>query len=405
MQKILEHIAKEIDDFLNQRDNLVLVLHCTDNEAGLIVKLIDDVDNARQAEAFFKFSDDFVILQAYADVVIEKLLLQHRTANKHLKEEHIAPLDPIPTETLSPELSPILRLGNAIQYTRSLRIDNTANNVCWVLFPLSINNIDEYKEFVSVFSPQRGLNEKMQGLRLIFRGVSLNKGETSPFKNLRRVQTYSADISPEAIQKSLNEAAEDESLSDDDRAQSLLQLALIDAAHQRDEKALEHLRYLLGYYQGTKNHTLETIVISSAADIYRKQGDLEKATHVYETAIPPAIESKTPILFYNISRSLADIEFEKKNYPLSEKYYEQCVIISEKILNEEGKAAALEQQGLCAHLQKEKKRAIETWILGLTFCKKMEMEENYKSIKDKLQTIESSVENNLKQTIKKALES
>lgn len=376
MKKLVENLVSEVNTFVEQRNNLVMLLACTDNEVGLVMKIIEDIEKVSPSDAYFFFTDDFIELEPYVGVIIERLSQQRKIANEEANKEnlehHIAP---IPEKLKGHELPAIQRMGQAMVYTRSLVPSVGVHNVIWVISPQTISNREAYHQLVASFSPKGGISDGMQGVRIIFRDLPDSQKKSPYLADLSRIQFNQIDMGSEAIQVSLEETIEDESLSDEERVSALLQNAMIDSAHGRTDSAYEHFKYLLGYYQYTKNHALQAVVINAVGDIYRQKNEFDKAIHVYETAISPAVESKSAAVLNNVVINLANTEFDGGNFSLAEQYYGQVDQLSSKMLYADGKISALNRQAECAIQQDSWERAIQIWEKTADFCRHSEFEE------------------------------
>jgi len=237
------------------------------------------------------------------------------------------------------------------------------------LYPQNIQNRKQWHELISSFAPVNGIQDGMQGLRIIFRDLP-DTIELSPqMSDLPRIQFDLADMSPDAIDEALEETINDDSASDDQRFNAMLQQAMIDVAHSRLDRAYDSFKYMLGYYQKMKNYAVQAVIINSVGDIYRRKNELDKAHHVFETATEPSIKANSATVLHNTTLNLAESEFNRSNFPESEKYYEQVDLLATKMLYADGKIHALNQKAECAIQQNEWDRAILAWEDAATFCR------------------------------------
>jgi len=226
------------------------------------------------------------------------------------------------------------------------------------MFPQQIDDRTAYLGLVSSLVPWQGIQPWMQGLRLIFRD------ETAPAAQLAkapRVRFSGVNLGPDAMEDSIAEDVEDEALPDEQRMQSLLSLATLDYAHSRTPDALAKYEILLGYYQKTENLMMQAVVINSMGDIYHRMGDLDKAQHWYECAVPPAVEAKQPAVMATVSKNLGDVAYKRQQYPEAEQYYDGLDKLAAHLLDVETKIRALEWRGLSQERQRAYDRAVGSW--------------------------------------------
>jgi tetratricopeptide (TPR) repeat protein len=361
MRKLLDRIQKTIEDFVEQRDDLVLVFSCSDEDAPLLLKIVQDVEQANSTDAFLLFADEFVEPEAYVSLAIDRLREQLQIANDWLAEQGRSPLPATPETLDDVRLSPIQRLGQAMTYARNLVPKEGGHRLIWAMFPQRIQDREAYAKLMSAFAPRQGLRPGMQRLRIIFRDQCGTEELSPELVNAPRFRFSNVDISPDALQQALREEVEDEELPDERRMSALLQYTLIDSAHGRRQEALTHLKLLLGYYQHTDNDVLHALVLAAIADIFYREKDIEKAIHWYECAVPVAIKSKSPVVFHSAVSNLADIAFERQEYERGEKLYDAADQLAGKMLYAEGMARARERRGLCQEHQHAYDRAVESW--------------------------------------------
>ena len=373
MRKLIEKIQNGLEDFIEQRDNLVMIVSCDDNDAPLVLKIVSDLEQADATDVYLLFADDFVAPDPYVSVTIERLREQHKIANEWLVEQGRKPLPPIPKKLTDETRSPAQRLGDAIMYARSLLPKEGGHRLIWVMFPQQIKDRKSYIELTSIFIPWRGLQPWMRGIRFIFRDEPETECFMPELVKAPRARIMSVDMSPDAIQASLKDEVEDEELPDEQRMTALLQNAMLEAAHGHTEEAMAQYNILLGHYQHTNNHVLQALVLNAIGDIYNRANNFEKAQHWYECAVPPAVESKSPVMLHTVVRNLADLAFRNNQHETAEQLYNYADQLAGKMLYAEGMAQARERRGLIQERLKAYKEAIDSWERAAQLCRNTEM--------------------------------
>jgi len=361
MLKLIEEIKQSIESFVEQRDDLVMIIPCSNNDAAMLLKFIQDVEQANSTDLFLLFADDFIDAESFVTSAIAHLQAEHDIAVDWQLQHKATPLASIPDNLNDNTISPVRRLGLAMIYARSLLPNDGGHRVVWVMFPQVIHDRDAYLDFVSAFIPNHGLNSGLRQLRMIFRDQPDTKSFAPTLFSVSRVCIKSFDLGPNAIQKALQDEVEDDDLPVEQRMQALLQNALIDGAHGRHLDALNQFWVLLGHYQQSNNSTLQAVVINAVADVYRLDGRFDKAQHFYECAIPPAIESKSVVVFHSAVRNLADLAFEGQRYGDASELYGHASELAGKMLYAEGRITAFQQRGICQAAQEDSHAAIQSW--------------------------------------------
>ena len=361
MRKLIDRIQVSIENFVEQRDDFVMIMACSDNDAPLVLKIVQDVEQAGASDVFLLFADDFVATGPYVAVAIERLRQQHKLVNDWLTEQGRDLFPPVPDRLDDPQFSPIKRLEQAMMYARSLLPKGGDHRLIWTMFPPTIHDRKAYLDLVASFAAWRGVKPGMRGLRIIFRDGTDTAGFMPALASAPRLRIKSVDMGPEAIQAALKEEAEDEALPDERRMAALLQQALLDSAHGRTQQALTQFKVLLGYYQHTQTYALQALVLNAIGDIFHRTNDLKNACHWYECAVPLAVKSESPVLFHAAVSNLADIAFKRAEYGRAEQLYDAADQLAGKMLYAEGMVHARERRGLSLEYQRAYERAVQSW--------------------------------------------
>jgi len=243
------------------------------------------------------------------------------------------------------------------------------HRLVWALFPASINDRPLYHRFLSGLFPSHGIRPWMAGLRLIVRDEAKLGQGAADLSLLPLTRKYPVDFGPAALEKALANEAENESIPDEERMQSLLALALLDYAHHRPQEALVKYQMLLGYYQMTQNVILQALVLNGMGDVYCREGTLDAAQHWYECAVPFAAKAESPLVLYIVVKNLGDLFFNQQQYDKAETCYDGADKLCEQLLDAEGKASALEWRGLSQEKQQVYENASQSWERAAQLCR------------------------------------
>jgi tetratricopeptide (TPR) repeat protein len=373
MRKLIERIQATIAAFVEQRDDLLMIVGCSDNDAPMFLKIVEDVEQATGTDGFLLFADDFRDPEPYVSVAVERLREQHKIACDWLAEQEKAPLPPLPALLDDHEVPPAERLRSAMAYSRSLLPRDGDHRMVWAMVPQAIHDRRRYLDLVGELIPREGIQPWMRGLRLVFRDEPDTVAAAPEFEGAPRLRFEEVDMGPDAIQAALVEEVEDEQLRDEERMQALLQNALVDSAHGRFDDAFVQFDVLLSHYQETENHVGQALVLNAMGDIYLRRKELEQANHHYECAVPEAIEAESAVILHSSVRNLADIAFEVRQYERAQELYDGADQLAAKLLYAEGKAQALERKGLCQEARGAMQDAVATWEQAAEFTRNLEL--------------------------------
>src|SRR5262249_45754939 len=284
MRRLFAQMQKEITNFIEQRDNLLMLSVCPKRDLAIVLRTLRDIEQASATDVFLLFGNDFLASGLFVNEAVEHLQEEHRMACEALVEKGREPWPPLPKSLLDEGRTPEDRLREAIRFTRSLVPREGGHRLVWVMFPQRIVDRRAYVRLISSLVPAQGVQPWMRSVRLIFR-VDVNFAQTAPeLANAPRVQVSRSDFSPAAIAASLEEDVDDEDLPLEQRMQSLFSLAYLDYANERSDAAREKFDLLLGYYQQTKNPLMQAMVMNGLGDLEQRNNDLEKSQYWYECA-------------------------------------------------------------------------------------------------------------------------
>ncbi len=374
MQSLIRDARKKIEDFVNQREDLIMLAKCRKHDMGILLKIIRDVDLASPWNIFLLFADNFTDPAGFVSSLTDNFIKEHETVSRALEKEGKEKLPPVPGHVKDESVPPDKRLKNLMAFVRSFVPSDGGHLVIWGICPLEIENRKEYAKFISSFLPEEKTENRIRGTRIIFR-INMEKTENSNPQNVPFMQTASFDFGQAAFRKSMEKDAADENLSEDERMGNLYCLAVLDYAHNRVPAAEAKLKKLLGYYQGKKNPLMEAMVMNAFGDLYfHRIMDIETARHWYECAAVSAVKSKSHVLLTIVVKNLGDLFFAWEKYDKAWEFYDNLDKLATKTADPETKARALELKGLCLEKRKLFEPAAKTLEDAASFCKKAEID-------------------------------
>ena len=365
MQRLIERVQKQLHAFVDQRDEMLLVVSCTDADAAFVLQILRGIEQATEDDVFILLGDPFEDVDSWATVCVQRLQEEMAAANKWLEEEEDdEPLPPLPDEVLDEDRPGAERLREAMLFVRSLIPHEGGRRLIWVMTPFFIKDRAAFLQMLGQFVPTEKIQPWMRkGIRVIVRD------EAGSRLSAPRTRVLPGDMGPEAMEAALEEDVMDESLPVNERMQALMMTAMQDFAHGRRDDALAKNELLLGHYQSIEDKPMQAMVLSNIGDIHRKDGELQEAQGYYECAVPPATEGENPVIFHTVVKNLADVVYEQKDYPMAEECYTGADQLAGALCDPEAKVNALEGQGLSREKQEALDGAVESWEGAATLCR------------------------------------
>ena len=276
MRAFFEKLRRELAEFIEQRDNLILLVSRTNDDFGFVLEILREVEQSSGTDVFLLFSDGFVQPDPFVSVAIERLRDEHRTACEWLSEQGGVPLPSLPVFLDDHKLPASQRLREAIDYAR---LDTTGKRE-----PSRLGDVPDGGQGLGVLSQiDRRLGALGWYPALDARGtvgLPLDGGGWAiepRLSNAPRVRRTKFELTQDQIEGAIADQVNDEQAPVEQRMQALMSLAVLDYAYNRPEDAIAKYNHLLGYYQSTGNKALEAFVLNGLGDVAHRQGNLEHA--------------------------------------------------------------------------------------------------------------------------------
>jgi tetratricopeptide (TPR) repeat protein len=201
-----------------------------------------------------------------------------------------------------------------------------------------------------------------------------------------RIAWYTPDLSPQAMEKAMEEEAADESIPLDERCQALLQTAATDYSHKRYPQALEKYQLLFDYYAAQGNHALAALALNGMGEVHRTTGDKKIAGACFEAAMVPATEGQLPhvAVMLPVAFNLATLRAEEKRWEDAEGYWDCLQQLATAQRSPELKVQALEERGHAQYQQGKVPEALATWTATATLAEKLKKPELAKGVLERL---------------------
>jgi len=372
MRKIFDQLMSTFRQFLKQRDYLLLLVPCEDSDVALLLKALRDLDRESGADMFLLFAEDFQAPNQFLDDMAQRLQEEHEVTNEAVGRA-VPKLPPLPAAFLDPRNSPLVRLEAGLLYTHSLIDLRKGQHFLWGMGPGKISNPKSYVELLAQLLPNPDIRPWMRGARIVARAPADFQLDRSPLATAKRVQVKPFTIPPNVQEEELVATADNPQIPLGDRMQAEVQLAYLDYAYSRFDKAVERFLKALAFFQWAEIPAMEALTISGLGDIARRQENWQEAQHWYACAVEPAAKAKNSMLMSHIVQNLAVVAFQQERFRDAEERYSELVTLKRAMVDEEALVEALEWQGISQESQGAYDRAVVCWEEAALICKAFEL--------------------------------
>jgi tetratricopeptide (TPR) repeat protein len=366
MRKLLAQIGDRLKGFVDQRDDLTLVLSSPASDALPMLTLLEQVEAGSASDMFWTFTDNFSDAHEYAGLVVSAFATRHEGVRLAMQKEGMSPWPAIPSRILSESAVPAQRLRELAAFSRRLLPVPNGGNIVWTFYPLEIADHLGYAELIRHVVQHDFPNPWCHHLRFIARDEPATPAVRDALLDSPRVQWYEPDLSHEAVQRSIEDEAADESLPLEDRMTNFLMLAGGDQANRRYHDALEKYSLLLQYHAPMGNLSMAALALNGMGETYERMGDLESAADSFQAALIPATQAEYPPVpvLLTITLNLAGLRYGQERWAEAEGYYDLAQQLATAARNPPVKIECLEFRGICQHRQTKLEEAEQSWYEG-----------------------------------------
>ncbi|WP_437736875.1 hypothetical protein [Sorangium sp. So ce1335] len=387
MQRLFDPVNESLKKFVEQRDDLALVVRVTHIESAYVLKMIESLDEAVLPDIFWTFVQNFEAPAAYVDAVLEAFRAKFDGTRALMKNEGMRPWPDPPAALFDRARAPVARMRELMVFARSLLPTLEGMNLVWVLFPLEVKAPLEWARFVAELLRHEVPFAWCHHMRLLLRDASEAPALSQHLRGAKRVQWLAPDLSPRAMEKAIEEDAADESMPLPQRLQALLQLGMLDFSHRRYPAAMEKFTLLMRYSAATRDHTMLSLVLNQIGEIYDRTGEAQKARHYFESAITPAAEGNVYPVLLNVTLNLGNWHLAQKSWADAESYYRSGADLARAMRNPYLVVRCLENLGVCRHAQRDLGGAWEQWHAAATLARGVEEHTLLKEVLDRLRAM------------------
>lgn len=374
MRRLLEAISERMQGFVDQRDNLALVVRSPDSDCLPILKTIEGVEANTTSDLFWTFTDRFVDAASYADAIVTGFLNIHAALRLAMKKEGMEPCPDVPAHVRAAGTAPSQRLRDLAAFSRELLpVPNGGNNV-WTLYPLEITDPVAFAALMRDVLHHEMPFPWCHHLRFIIRDEPSSPALQSSLATTPNVDWYEPDLGPAAVYRGLQEDVADESQPLEQRLSSVLVMAGTDAAFGRHAEAIEKYELLLQYHAPRGNLAMAAVALNGMGESYVKAQDPGRAEECFHAALIPASHGEHPpiAVLLNVVLNLANLRFAQQKWDEAEPYYDAAQQLATVARDGPTKVRALEYRGICQRWQGRLDEAERSWIDGSVIAAQLE---------------------------------
>src|SRR5688572_19137959 len=169
MKKKINELKETLHAFIDQGDDLCLVVSAADTDMPLVFKVIESVDQEQPSDIVLSFAHSATTGPAYVDGVMLAVDTQIKGANVLREVEGLPPwslLPPVCHDSTQLEKSRILQ---AMRHVRAFFPANEDHRIVWCFLPATIGNKMAYSKVMVELLPARGIEPWMHSQRILIR--------------------------------------------------------------------------------------------------------------------------------------------------------------------------------------------------------------------------------------------
>lgn len=386
MRRKIEELKTSIQEFVDQSDNLALVVNGTDTEILYAIKSIEAVEQENGSDLFLTFPRPLATAEGYLQDLFASLEAQVAGSQELQRAKGLPEWPPFPAACKDPQAEIVPRLRMAFDYVRDLLPREEDHRVVLGLLPTSIKDPREYANLVGAILPHGGFAPWMRRLRIVLRDTR-EQPFLIPYLERERipgVMVLDIDLGTAALTSSLADDAADPGLPKGERMEALLQLAALDYAYKRYPQAIEKYRVLYDHYSEEKNPALQALCLQGVGDVLRRLGKSDQAKERYQQALAIAVPTGAFPLMLNLLAGTGELCLERKEFAEAEGYLALADPVAAKLINPFAKCDVMEKLGMAREAQKNYAGAVDAWRRAAVLCKEVEYLDRWKSVLERL---------------------
>jgi tetratricopeptide (TPR) repeat protein len=371
MQALFSAIESRLEGFVKQRDDAFLVVRAGATEAIAMQKILEGLEQ-KLGDVFWLFGPPFEDARLWVTQVVDEYCMRVDAVSQRLVFEGQEPLPGLMPTIFNPTVTPALRLRWLCEHARSLVEDLEGSKVIFGWMPATIANPQGFAQLMREFclgGDALGPADSRASfwfahMRFVIREDAAASILHDEAKVWPRTQCYAPDLGADAIEKSLEDEANDPGLPLERRMQSLFVLAGMDVGYNRPVAAVEKFDLLAHYHRCMSNQALYALSLNGIGEAFARAGDRLKAQNYFERALAPAVAIQDPSVLVPITTNLANLHLAARDYVPAYEHFAALSALATAVQSEPLKVLCHRYMGFCLHQTGQQKAAHDEWRAG-----------------------------------------
>jgi tetratricopeptide (TPR) repeat protein len=374
MRRLLNEISQRLGSFIDQRDDLAMVVCSLETDAPPLLKILEGLEETKASDLFWIFTENFVNPSAFANSVVTAFATKHELMRLAMQREKMTPWPPVPSQVASERTPPAQRLRDLAMFSRELLPIRNGGTVVWVFYPLQITNHSAFATLIEEVLQHDFPFPWCHHLRFLIREDPAARALERLLARSPRIQWYEPDLSMDAVNRSMEAEIVDDTLPVEERLNTLMVMAVTDCAHNRLPQALKKYELLLQYHAPMGNYAMAALALNGMGEVYERSGDLDRANESYEAALIPASHGDNPAIpvFLNVLLNLANLRRAQERWEDAGAYFDMVQQLATINRDPCLKIRSLENRGICEMRQGKRDEACKSWNDGLVMAAQIE---------------------------------
>lgn len=359
MQKVFDHVSRGLLEFVDQRDDLLLVVRCRDQDCAIVLKLLSTLEERETPDLFFPFANPFESPARFADAVTEQMVTRIKLLNEQLEKEGQPERPPVPPVAQNPHEDPLVRMRALMLYARDLLPDPVDGHLIWALFPTRIDDPIAWARFVVDLSAHEVPIPWCHHMRILAREDSLRPGLDDVSLARERVRRLDCDFRHETLVAALEEEVENPEVPLPRRLEGLLQLAALDYAMRRYDEAIEKYELVAEYFGPRNVPTMLAAALNGIAEVHARRDEGDRAVKKFQEAAEVAMAAGAHPLLLTITLNLGELMFRANLWEEAAQYFQSGAVLATALLSARARIQCHFRLGQCRAQQ-------ERWEASIT---------------------------------------
>lgn len=359
MRSILRDLRRDLQTFLDQRDDLALVVACRPREAVWLARVVDEIDRVESPDLTLLVVEEFHRADVFVDRVVEAFGERHAAVVRAQRERGVAQWPPLPEELADGSLDEVARMRALASFARGLVSDD--RRLILALLPLRITDWGAWGVFIASLVEFELPFPWCERVRLILRDDPGNPVLRRRLGLAPALRFRQFVVDNDRLRAHLMQSASERSESLESRVADVLAIAMLDASERRFAEAEVGYNTAHRFYERTLNREMMAVVDLLHASLHNVTGARDAARAKLERACTNALDADALWLVPSITGALGELAVRQEDWAAGEVFFVAAAATATGSINARHRAEALTVVGLCRYLQERVDDALEAW--------------------------------------------